>query len=67
MRTAKIEFPGLVEQAKCQQRLFEAGQGLGTFLVGAVDVLARGLVRSAFGLSLSELYDVVVSALLGVY
>ena len=49
VRTAEIQFLGLLEQPDSQQRLFEAGQGLGTFLERSVDVAARGLVRSAFG------------------
>ena len=49
VRTAEIEFPGLAEQAESQQRLFEAGQGLGAFLEGSVDIVTRTLVRSAFG------------------
>src|SRR6266516_583931 len=49
VRTTEIEFFGLVEQAECQQRLFQAGQGLGALLEGSIDVLARGLVRSALG------------------
>src|SRR6266545_4650323 len=49
VRTPEIEFLGLLQQPECQQRLFEAGQGLGAFLEGSVDVVARNLVRSAFG------------------